>query len=287
LASATGVHAEALGRLLRLLSGYGVFQQRDGRYGHTPMSRLLRTDHPQSIRPLVRMLGLPIFWASVGELEDVVRTGRPRADKQPEGIWDYFSSHPEESRIFNKAMTAKAYSQIPGIVAAYDFSGFEVIGDIGGGRGHLLTAVLDSAPSARGVLFDLPHAIEAAENYAPDRISFQKGDFFKDRLPRCDAYLIMEVIHDWDDEHARKILRAVRSAAPAHAKVLIVEAIVPEDPSPSWPKLLDLWMLAVGGKQRTLQEYVELLAEAQFRFTREIGTNAGGSIIKAIPVNEK
>jgi hypothetical protein len=205
------------------------------------------------------------------------------ADKVlPGGVWDHFSSHPEESRVFNEAMTAKAHGQIAGVVRAYDFSGFGLIGDIGGGRGHLLQAVLARAPRARGVLFDLPHAIEAGD-VASDRITLQAGDFFKDRLPTCDAYLIMEVIHDWDDEHARAILRSVRAAAPAHARLLIIEAIVPEDPGPNWAKTLDIWMLVIGGKQRTRQEYADLLAEAGFRFTREVDTGAGASIIEAVP----
>ena len=117
--------------------------------------------------------------------------------------------------------------------------------------------------------------IEQASGVRSDRRSLQAGDFFKGDLPVCDAYLLMEVIHDWNDEDARKILKNVRSAAPAHAKLLIIEAIVAEAPGPSWPKTLDLWMLAIGGKQRTLQQYTELFTNAGFSFTRQIDTPAG------------
>ena len=153
LAAATGAHPAALDRVLRLLSAYGIFEHCDGRYSHTPASRLLRTDHPQSMRPLVRMLGLPAFWASIGELEHSVRTALPATDKVlPEGVWNYFSSHPEESRVFNEAMTAKAHGHIAGVVGTYDFTGFGLIGDIGGGRGHLLQAVLARARVPGGSL---------------------------------------------------------------------------------------------------------------------------------------
>jgi hypothetical protein len=94
---------------------------------------------------------------------------------------------------------------------------------------------------------------------------------------------MMEVIHDWDDERATAILKAVRSAALPNTKVLIIEAIVSEDSGPSWPKMLDIWMLGIGGKQRTQREYAALLNVAGFRFTREISTGAVVSIIEGVP----
>lgn len=275
LAAATGANAEALDRTLRLLSAYGVFERLDGVYGHTAASRLLQSDHPQSMRSLVRMLGLSAFWSCWGELEYSVRTGLAVTDKVlPGGLWQYLSSHPNEARIFDEAMTGKAHGQVAGVVRAYDFSTFNLIGDIGGGRGHLLRAVLDRAPQARGVLFDQPHVVQAASSVVSDRLTIQAGDFFKDRLPACDGYLMMEVIHDWDDDRATAILKAVRSAARPDAKVLIIEAIVSEDDHPSWPKMLDIWMLGLSGKQRTQRQYAALLDAAGLRFTREIDTGA-------------
>lgn len=93
----------------------------------------------------------------------------------------------------------------------------------------------------------------------------------------------MEVIHDWDDEASIKILKAIRRGAPAHAKVLLIEALVRDDPAPSWPKMLDIVMLTIGGRQRTQREYTDLLTAAGFRFAREIDTLGGVSIIEAVP----
>ena len=138
------------------------------------------------------------------------------------------------------------------ILGAYDFSGFHVIGDIGGGHGHLLRAVLERAPAAKGVLFDLPNVLREVADLASERLMLQPGDFFGDPLPACDAYLLMEVIHDWGDEEATAIFKAVRAAAPAHAKLLVIEQLVPDEPGPHWAKTLDVLMLAVtGGLQRT------------------------------------
>jgi hypothetical protein len=143
-----------------------------------------------------------------------VRTGRMAA----EGIhrsFAYLAENPEAATIFNAAMAGKARGQVAGVLAAYDFAGFSTISDIGGGRGHLLRAILDAVPTARGVLFDQLHVIAEAEGLASARLTLQAGDFFTDALPVCDAYLLMEVIHDWEDAEALAILRAVRRAAPS------------------------------------------------------------------------
>ncbi len=284
LAASVGAHPGALGRVLRLLAAHGVFEMQAGEtFRHSPASRLLRTDHPQSMRAFARMFGLPIFWATFESLEHSVRTGLPAAETTfPEGFWTYLAQRPEEGRVFNAAMSAKAQGAVAGIVASYDFSGFGSIGDIGGGSGHLLRAVLDTAPNARGVLFELPHVIEEAAGVASERLTLQAGDFFRDDLPTCDAYLLMEIIHDWADEEAAAILKAIRRAAPAHAKLLVIETIVPDEPGPDWSKVLDIIMLTLfGSLQRTQQEYEALLARSGFVLQREIDTGAGISILEA------
>jgi hypothetical protein len=179
-------------------------------------------------------------------------------------------------------MVAKAHGQVAGVMASYDFLRFGSIGDIGGGSGHLLQAILDAVPAAKGILFDLPHVIEEAAGIASERLTLQPGDFFKDALPSCDAYLLMEIIHDWADEESVAILQAVRRAAPPHATLLLIERIVPNDPGPDWSKILDIHMLALlGGRQRTQQEYAALLDQTGFALTCDIDTQAGISILEA------
>jgi hypothetical protein len=202
-------------------------------------------------------------------------------------LWAYFAEHPEEGGLFNAAMVAKAHGAIAAIVAAYDFSSFDLIGDIGGGHGHLLQAVLDRAPSAKGVLFDQPHVIKEIADLASERLTLQAGDFFKDKLPACDAYLIMEVIHDWNDADSVSILKAIRRAVPPRAKLLLIETMVPDDPGPHWSKNLDVHMLTfIGGRQRTQQEYAALLTKASFSFKLQIDTPADISILEAVPADE-
>ena len=289
LAAAVGADPDALGRVLRLLSAHGVFVRQGEMFRHTPASRLLRSDDPRSMRAFARMFGLPLFWETYTAFAYSVRTGGVAAAQvHPGGFFAYLAEHAEAGAIFNAAMAAKAQGAVAGVLAAYDFSGFGLIGDIGGGHGHLLRAVLDAVPAARGVLFDLPHVVEAAAaapaGAAAARLTLQAGDFFKDALPRCDAYLLMEVIHDWGDDEAFAILRAVRRAAPPQARLLIIEQMVPDDPGPHWAKTLDIHMLALlGGRQRAQREYAALLDRAGFAFQREIDTGAGIAILEAVP----
>ena len=179
-------------------------------------------------------------------------------------------------------MQDKAQGAITGIIANYGFSGFRNMDDIGGGHGHLLRDILDTVPTATGVLFELPHVIAEVADLASERLTLQAGDFFRDALPTCDAYLLMEIIHDWGDEESVAILRTVRQAAVPGAKVLVIEAIIPDDPGPAWAKMLDIHMLTLlGGRQRTQPEYAALLSRAGFALRRDIDTGAGVAILEA------
>jgi hypothetical protein len=283
LAAQTVTNADALRRMLRLLVAHGVFTQEGDLYRHTPVSELLRTDHPQSMRSFARMMNLPVFLESFAGLTQAAQTGKPVMDFA--GFMEYFAAHPEESSVFNQAMADKSRSVVPAMLDAYDFSSFPVVADIGGGRGHLLRGVLERTPATSGVLFDLPHVIREAAAHESERLRLQPGDFFADALPAADAYLLMEVIHDWNDEDSARILAAVRRAAPSHARLLIVEALVSEAPGPDFSKVLDVIMLAVtGGRERTPSEYEALLSRAGFRLERVITTSSQYSIIEAAAV---
>ena len=283
LAKAVGAHPQSLARVLRTLASVGVFEEVDGRFRHSAASRLLRSDHPQSQRSFVRMMGMPVHWAAYGQLEHAVRTGESAMQHiSPGGTFEYFASHPHESRLFDEAMTAKSLEAIAAIVRAYDFSPFGLIADVGGGRGHLLEGVLAATPGARGVLCDLPHVISNLEAQRSERLSLQAVDFFKDVLPTCDAYLLMSVIHDWGDSEAIAILRAVRRAAPPHAKLLVFELTIPDTPGPHPGKMLDIEMLVMtrGGRERSRAEFARLYEAAGFRLERAIATSAGTLILQ-------
>lgn len=286
VAVAVGSDADALRRILRLLSSHGIFDLHGETVRHTPASELLRSDHPASLRDFVRMFGFGVMWRSAEGLLYSVRTGEPAAPLMfPDGgFWGYLAARPEEARVFDAAMAAKARAQIGAILDAYNFSKHRSLADIGGGQGHLLHAVLQADQSSTGVLFDLPHVVEAARARGDlqGRLAFCAGDFFEDELPACEAYVLMEVLHDWAEAPALEIVSAVRRAAAPGAKLLVIETVVPESADPDWSKTLDIVMLTLfAGRQRTAEEYRQLLRKGGFELRREIDTGAGISVFEA------
>jgi hypothetical protein len=284
LAKASGTKPNQLYRVLRLLASVGIFEWKHGSWHHTDASRYLRSDHIGSLRDYVRMLGLPVFWNAFGDLDHSLRTGESAfAKHHPEGVFGYLAKHPEESLIFDAAMTSKSHRDIAALLPAYDFSQFASVADIAGGRGHLLRAILKTSPKTRGILFDQPHVIAGVKPENGENLTTIGGNFFADSLPKADAYLLMNIIHDWPDAESTKILAAIRRDMPTHARVLIIETVVPLTPEPHLAKELDIAMMALpGGMERTLDEYAVLASKSAFRLQREVQTTSPYSILEMV-----
>jgi O-methyltransferase/methyltransferase family protein len=283
LAKRTGTNPDALHRILRALCNHGIFALRDGLFAHNAASRLLRSDNPASMRSLARMMGINFHWDVYRDLAHSLKTGESAGYKvQQGGLFEHLRTHPEDSRIFNEAMVGKSFGQIGPVLGAYDFSPFKMIGDIGGGVGHLLAAILDSAPGAKGVLFDLPEVIAQAKSRPNPRITYVPGDFFKDPIPACDLYVMMTVIHDWSDADAIAILKRLRGNAPPSAKLLLVEAIVDESATESFPIDMDIEMLVfASGRERTQAQWQALLSKAGFKFSRAVPLGGLTGLVEA------
>jgi hypothetical protein len=284
LAKATGAQPHALYRVMRQLASVGIFEWKDGNWDHTEASRFLRSDHPGSLRDYVRMLGLPVFWSAFGDLEHSLQTGESAFARQhPEGVFRYLSKHPKESQIFDAAMTSKSHRDTAAILCAYDFSQFATIADIAGGRGHLLRAILKSSPKTQGILFDQPHVVAEVRPEKGEKLAVVGGDFFADPMPKADAYLMMNIIHDWADAESIKILSAIRRDMPPHARVLIFETVVPPTPGPHLSKELDIAMMALpGGMERTQEEYTALASKCALRLQLMVETMSPYSILEMV-----
>lgn len=284
LAKATGTQPQALYRVLRLLASLGIFEWKDGAWHHTEASRFLCANHPESLRDYVRMLGLRVIWSAFEDLEHSLRTGECAfAKRHGESAFEYLAKHPAEARIFDSAMTSKSHRDIAAVLPAYDFSQFATIADIGGGRGHLVRAILKKSPKTQGILFDQAHVLAGVVPEKGEKLTLLAGNFFTDSMPKADAYLAMNIIHDWPDAESIKILSAIRAAMPAAARVLIIETIVPNTPEPHLSKELDIAMMALpGGMERTREEYASLAARCGLRLERVVETHSPFSVLELV-----
>lgn len=290
LSVATATDPQALYRLLRAIASVGVFVEiGEKKFANTPMSDTLRSDHPQSTRPMAIWMNEPEHWKVYGDLMYSVKTGQPAWDKtHGEPVFPYlFNTNRELGDIFNQAMTSYTHQTTAPLLEAYDFGSANIIGDIGGGLGHLLGAILKENPAQTGVLFDLPEVTEGAtamlKSYGvAERVEILTGDFTDDIPVVADLYLLKHIIHDWYDDKNRVILNNIRKNMPDAAKVLIIEALVPKGNSPHFSKIIDLEMLAVpGGMERTVDEFEDLLTSSGLRLSRIIPTKGLMSIIEA------
>jgi O-methyltransferase domain/Dimerisation domain len=288
LAEATRVNATSLARLLRALTSLGIFAEEiSGRYRQTPLSEALRADHPESIRSLAMMLGARFIWEPVGWLDESIRLGQAAFERvHSVPFFRHLAENPEDAAVFNAAMSSMP-SYLVDIVAAYDFSKFRRIVDVGGGHGALLAAILEANPQTRGVLQDLPPVVAGAsalrrEGIA-DRCEIVARDFFEGVPDDGDAYLLKGIIHDWNDEAAVKILRNCRRAIRPDGTLILVDTVLTGSDDPRRALMDLLMMVLTGGRERTELEFRSLLQEAGFSLTRVISTR-GHSILESRPV---
>lgn len=289
LASASGSDRSALYRILRSLASIGVFTETSrARFAHTPVSRLLRSDVDGSMRSMAIFMAEPWHYNVWGDMLHSAKTGGTAwKATYGEEVFDWFQKHPAESEIFNKAMTDMSSSVAPALVAAYDFSGINVLADIAGGHGFLLSQILKANPALKGILFDMDHVIagsaEMLSKYGvEDRIEAVAGDFFRE-VPAADAYIMKHIIHDWDDERSVSIMKNIHTAMNGDGKLLLLEMVVPEGNEPHPSKILDLAMLALpGGLERTEAEYADLFEAAGFRLNRIVPTMSPFSVVEAV-----
>jgi hypothetical protein len=265
LAAAVGADQRALHRALRLLVSLGVFAEpRPGVFALTPVSELLRSDVPGSLRAMAEMITSESHWLPHGRLADVLRTGRSgpqHAFGTDIFTWFQREENKAEWELFNAAMTNFSGMTARAVVEGYDFSRFRRIVDVGGGHGELLRAVLARAPGAAGVLADLPDVVKGADTMG-GRIEPVGGSFFEAVPAGGDCYLLKHIIHDWSDDDCRTILGHVAAAMAPEARVILVEMVMPETSEPHPAKFQDINMLAMteGGCERTERELADLLA---------------------------
>jgi hypothetical protein len=293
LAAALEVNEDALYRTLRFLGGQGVFHETAPRqFANSPLSEWMRTDVPESIRSILIFRDSAFFLTPFSDLLYSIETGAPARENGLEvNGFEHLRRNPEDAHLFDAAMTEISGLWASSVAAGYDFGKWGSLMDVGGGNGMLLATIMAVHPDLQGVLADQPHVLERASQHKcwqPDllrRVRFEAMDFFQAIHSGCRAYLMKNIIHDWDDERACQILFNCRRAVPEDGVLLLIEYSIGGANTPSIGKTVDLMMLTLtGGKERTMREHDELLTSAGFRMKRSIPLSNDIMILEAEPV---
>lgn len=293
LAEATGTHGQSLYRVLRALAGFGIFAEDEtGRFTLTPPAEFLRSDVPDSVSPSVSLFGQDWHWQVWENLFESVKTGEPAFDKlHGMQFFDYCNQNFEFANLSGQSKTSIAARASAALLESYDFSSMSKVVDIAvmGGYGNTLIPLLKANPTMKGTLFDIQPVIEAAKPAVEaaglsDRCELIVGHCLESVPSGGDAYILMFVVHNWDDERAIKILKNCHAAMAENGKVLLIEMIMPLGNEPFVGKLVDLESLLItpGGRERTEAQYHSLLEAAGFKVTKIIPTKTANSIIEAV-----
>ena len=292
LATATGVNARALYRLMRGLASLKVFaEEKDGYFNLTPLAACLQSDIPGSMRGIV-MMGGREYYQAWGNFLYSIQTGKSAfEDLYDMPLFEYYAQNPESGKAYDQAQKSGSAAARAEILKRYDFSGISKLVDVGGGNGSLISAILKTNQTMQGVLFEQPSVIAEAKDLiqaegVEERCSLVAGDFFESVPSSGDAYILRYILHNWDDEQAIAILKNCHRALVENGKILVIEQVIPPGNEPFIGKLLDLHMLVLfpGGCERTEDEYRALFEASGFQLTKIVTTKANVSVIEGIRV---
>jgi hypothetical protein len=285
LARKTDTHAPTLYRILRALSSVGVFvETKDRVFSLTPLAQCLYSD---ALRPIARMFISEWHDQAWNGLSQTVRTGKPAFDNTfGKPAFEWFEENPLERSILDQGQASKAAGFANTVIESYDFSGFKKICDIGGGQGAFLIRLLADYPDAVGCVADLPGVVvsamrEIANANLSDRCNTIPFDFHKEEPPVCDAYFLVNILHDWNDEMCIQILKRIAGSMKASSRLWIIEYLIEPGPGFSTAKLLDLEVLVMGGgRERTIDEYKVLIDAAGLESSRTIPIKTGPTMME-------
>jgi hypothetical protein len=290
LAGPTGTHAPSLRRLMRTLAALGILTESPaGYFALTALGEALKRDAPGAARATILTLAGGRLWRTMSEFPYSLETGKPAHVKLHDvPLFEWLAQHPEEAALFSETMVGFHGREPDAVAAAYDFSPFATLVDVGGATGHMLTTIVRRYDGLHGVLFDLPYVERNAREFISSRslahrISIRTGSFF-DAVPQGgDAYLLSHVIHDWGEDQCLRILQNCRRVMRPDGRLLIVEMVLPPGDTMHPGKILDMIMLVgPGGQERTEEEYRVLLEKAGLRLTRVVPTGSAVSVVEAV-----
>jgi C-methyltransferase len=286
VAHASGTSTEYLARCLRFLAAYGVFEETSpNMFRATTLSGAMRDDHPRSVGPVLRMVSSE-WWDAAGRLPDVIRNGQSGMElARGRTFFEVLKEAPELQRRFSDGMSSISRMDDETLAAAYDFSNDELIVDLAGGEGSFLREILRKSPRSRGVLFEQSQVLAGSTLLDDDvrngRARLVPGNLFESLPAPADLYVLKGTLHDFADRDAVSILRNCARVLRRSDKLLIIEQVIPTGNVPHPNKTMDMVMMfLLGGKQRSMAGWGELLSLAGLKPGRVIPTPTPYTIIE-------
>jgi hypothetical protein len=277
-------------RLMRMLCAHQIFKSsRSGIYSLTRYSKVL-IEGPGSVKYLLLTHLSKLHSDLFSELHYTLKTGTNAAQKMfNKDIFTHIQDTPDQKNTFIKGMSDTSDLFAPVLLSAYKFSSYRHIIDIGGGDGSLLCNILSKYSKLKATLFDSQHVIDRAvaniNSYnLSDRIELKGGNFFIEVPQGGDLYILKNILHDWDNKACKFILTNIFKVMTSRSKLVIIDTIINNDNKYSYGKMLDILMLigTQNGKERTLDEFKNLIDISGFEISRVIPTVSPFSVIECV-----
>jgi hypothetical protein len=295
LAQASDTQPEPLNRLLRALASVGLISHDPERqsFALTSLGETLRKSSQGSLRAQALYFQGGEFREAWGNLEYSIRTGRTAFDHLfGMSAWEFMRRNPQREILFDESMSSTVKLISKGFSESYSFTEISKLVDVGGGNGSLLITVLKKHTHLLGLVVDQIGVIDRAkekiaEEGLTSRCDVLNADILTSIPSGGDAYVLSRIIHDWNDEKAVQILTNCSKAMESGQKVLMLERIVPskieKNKTSELTCFVDLSMMVMnGGKERTKEEFREILDLAGFRLERIVEVGNDWNVIEGI-----
>jgi len=275
LAKTLDVNEDSLKRFLRVFISIGFIKKVNKNYECTPLGQLLQSNSENSLESVGKYLLYEPVIRSMLEMKYTLKTNKAAFEKANGVIWhNHLKEHPEVLELMENAMKSLTNGDALKLVDIYEFEKYNLVVDIGGGKGQILSQILSKNPNTNGVLFDQPSAIESvAQNKEAlgvnERCELIGGDMFEKVPAGGDLYLVSKVLNNWNDDRVLQLLKNIRSTMSNDSKLLIVESLVDDyniSPMQAFRDLLFL-ICTAGGKLRSKQELSELIEQSGLTIT--------------------
>lgn len=278
LSGRLGLHPRSARDFLDALVALGFLERQNGKYRNTPESDLfLDKRKPSYVGGILEMANKRLygFWH---HLTEALRTGLPQNEARhgDEPLFTALYADPHRLKGFLAAMTGISRGASMAIAQKFPFAKYKTVVDVGTAQGDTATQILLAHPHLMGTGFDLAEVEPVFEEYVganglSDRLKFKRGDFFNDPFPRADVITMGHILHDWNLEVKKMLLRKAYDALPAGGAVIVYEAIIDDDRSKNaFGLMMSLNMLieTKDGFDYTGADCMAWMKEAGFRETR-------------------